>query len=88
MIDALPDLSDGQVIVYTDYPRPGAPQVVEDQVTYPLTDPMLSVPKSVVCASRSRRPSGHIIFEDGTDIYWRVRYASEYLNFAGTASAA
>jgi Cu(I)/Ag(I) efflux system membrane protein CusA/SilA len=67
-IDALPDLSDVQVIVYTDYPGQ-APQVVEDQVTYPLTTAMLSVPKSRVVRGFSFFGASfvYIIFEDGTD---------------------
>src|SRR5665811_432124 len=70
-IDALPDLSDVQVIVYTEYPGQ-APQVVEDQVTYPLTTAMLSVPKSKVVRGFSFFGASfiYIIFEDGTDIYW------------------
>ena len=69
-IDALPDLSDVQVIVYTEYPGQ-APQVVEDQVTYPLTTAMLSVPKSKVVRGFSFFGASfvYIIFEDGTDIY-------------------
>ena len=70
-IDALPDLSDVQVIVYTEYPGQ-APQVVEDQVTYPLTTSMLSVPKSKVVRGFSFFGVSfvYVIFEDGTDIYW------------------
>jgi copper/silver efflux system protein len=82
-IDALPDLSDVQVIVYTDYPGQ-APQVVEDQVTYPLTSAMLSVPKSKVVRGFSFFGASfvYIIFEDGTDIYWARSRVLEYLNFA------
>ena len=82
-IDALPDLSDVQVIVYTDYPGQ-APQVVEDQVTYPLTTAMLSVPKSKVVRGFSFFGASfvYIIFEDGTDIYWARSRVLEYLNFA------
>ena len=70
-LDALPDLSDAQVIVYTEYPGQ-APQVVEDQVTYPLTTAMLSVPRSKVVRGFSYFGTSfvYIIFEDGTDIYW------------------
>ena len=70
-LDALPDLSDVQVIVYTEYPGQ-APQVVEDQVTYPLTTAMLSVPKSKVVRGFSFFGASfvYVIFEDGTDIYW------------------
>jgi copper/silver efflux system protein len=82
-IDALPDLSDVQVIVYTEVPGQ-APQVVEDQVTYPLTSAMLSVPKSRVVRGFSFFGASfvYIIFEDGTDIYWARSRVLEYLNFA------
>jgi len=82
-IDALPDLSDVQVIVYTEYPGQ-APQVVEDQVTYPLTTSMLSVPKSKVVRGFSFFGASfvYVIFEDGTDIYWARSRVLEYLNFA------
>ncbi len=82
-IDALPDLSDVQVIVYTEFPGQ-APQVVEDQVTYPLTTAMLSVPKSKVVRGFSFFGASfvYIIFEDGTDIYWARSRVLEYLNFA------
>ncbi len=82
-VDALPDLSDVQVIVYTEYPGQ-APQVVEDQVTYPLTTAMLSVPKSKVVRGFSFFGASfvYVIFEDGTDIYWARSRVLEYLNFA------
>ncbi len=82
-LDALPDLSDVQVIVYTEYPGQ-APQVVEDQVTYPLTTAMLSVPKSKVVRGFSFFGASfvYVIFEDGTDIYWARSRVLEYLNFA------
>ena len=82
-LDALPDLSDVQVIVYTEYPGQ-APQVVEDQVTYPLTTAMLSVPKSKVVRGFSFFGASfvYIIFEDGTDLYWARSRVLEYLNFA------
>ncbi|AKH37202.1 MULTISPECIES: efflux RND transporter permease subunit [Nitrosomonas] len=82
-IDAIPDLSDVQVIIYTEYPGQ-APQVVEDQVTYPLTTAMLSVPKSKVVRGLSAFGVSfiYIIFEDGTDIYWARSRVLEYLNFA------
>ena len=82
-LDALPDLSDVQVIVYTEYPGQ-APQVVEDQVTYPLTAAMLSVPKSKVVRGFSFFGASfvYVIFEDGTDIYWARSRVLEYLNFA------
>ncbi len=82
-LDALPDLSDVQVIVYTEFPGQ-APQVVEDQVTYPLTTAMLSVPKSRVVRGFSFFGASfvYVIFEDGTDIYWARSRVLEYLNFA------
>ncbi len=82
-LDALPDLSDVQVIVYTDYPGQ-APQVVEDQVTYPLTTALLAVPKSKVVRGFSFFGSSfvYVIFEDGTDIYWARSRVLEYLNSA------
>jgi len=82
-LDALPDLSDVQVIVYTEYPGQ-APQVVEDQVTYPLTTAMLSVPRSKVVRGFSFFGASfvYVIFEDGTDIYWARSRVLEYLNFA------
>src|SRR5450631_1132897 len=84
-LDALPDLSDVQVIVYTDYPGQ-APQVVEDQVTYPLTTAMLAVPKSKVVRGFSFFGASfvYVIFEDGTDIYWARSRVLEYLNFASS----
>lgn len=82
-LDALPDLSDVQVIVYTDYPGQ-APQVVEDQVTYPLTTSMLAVPKAKVVRGFSMFGASYvyIIFEDGTDIYWARSRVLEYLSSA------
>ena len=82
-LDAIPDLSDTQVIVYTEYPGQ-APQVVEDQVTYPLTTSMLSVPRSRVVRGFSFFGASfvYVIFEDGTDIYWARSRVLEYLNFA------
>ena len=80
-LDAIPDLSDTQVIVYTEYPGQ-APQVVEDQVTYPLTSAMLTVPKSRVVRGFSYFGVSfvYVIFEDGTDIYWARSRVLEYLN--------
>jgi len=82
-LDALPDLSDVQVIVYTEYSGQ-APQVVEDQVTYPLTTAMLAVPKSKVVRGFSFFGASfvYVIFEDGTDIYWARSRVLEYLNQA------
>ncbi len=82
-LDAIPDLSDVQVIVLTKYPGQ-APQVVEDQVTYPLTTAMLSVPKSKTVRGYSFFGLSfvYIIFEDGTDMYWARSRVLEYLNYA------
>ena len=82
-IDAIPDLSDVQVIVYTDYPGQ-APELVEQQVTYPLTTAMVSVPKSKVVRGYSFFGVSmvYIIFEDGTDLYWARSRVLEYLNYA------
>jgi copper/silver efflux system protein len=82
-LDAIPDLSDVQVIVYTEYPGQ-APQVVEDQVTYPLTTAMLSVPKSRAVRGFSFFGVSfvYVIFEDGTDLYWARSRVLEYLNSA------
>lgn len=80
-IDAIPDLSDVQVIVKTNYPGQ-APQVVEDQVTYPLTTAMLSVPKAVTVRGYSFFGDSYvyIIFEEGTDLYWARSRVLEYLS--------
>ena len=82
-LDAIPDLSDVQVIVYTEY-LGQAPQVVEDQVTYPLTTAMLSVPKSRVVRGFSFFGVSfvYVIFEDGTDLYWARSRVLEYLSSA------
>jgi copper/silver efflux system protein len=84
-LDAIPDLSDVQVIVLTDYPGQ-APQVVEDQVTYPLTTSMLTVPKSKVVRGFSFFGVSfvYVIFEDGTDPYWARSRVLEYLNAAAS----
>lgn len=70
-MDAIPDLSDLQVIIITGFPRQ-APQVGEDQVTYPLTAAMLSVPGAVTVRGESGFgvPYVYIIFKDGVDLYW------------------
>ena len=70
-VDAIPDLSDVQVIIKTPYPGQ-APQVVEDQVTYPLTTAMLSVPGAQTVRGYSFFGDSYVyvIFEDGTDLYW------------------
>lgn len=82
-LDAQPDLSDVQVIVYTEAPGQ-APQVVEDQVTYPLATAMLAVPKAKVVRGFSYFGSSfvYVIFEDGTDLYWARSRVLEYLNSA------
>jgi Cu(I)/Ag(I) efflux system membrane protein CusA/SilA len=82
-LDALPDLSDVQVIVYTEVPGQ-APQVVEDQVTYPLTTSLLSVPHARVVRGFSFFGASfvYVIFDDGTDIYWARTRVLEYLNAA------
>ena len=80
-VDALPDLSDVQVIIKTSFPGQ-APQVVEDQVTYPLTTALLSVPKAVTVRGYSFFGDSYvyIIFEDGTDLYWARSRVLEYLS--------
>ena len=82
-LDAIPDLSDVQVIVYTEYSGQG-PQVVEDQITYPLSTAMLTVPKSKVVRGFSFFGVSfvYVIFEDGTDPYWARSRVLEYLNAA------
>ena len=84
-LDAIPDLSDTQVIVYTEYSGQ-APQVIEDQVTYPLTTAMLTVPKSKVVRGFSFFGVSfvYVIFEDGTDIYWARSRVMEFLNSAAS----
>ena len=83
-LDAIPDLSDVQVIVLTEYPGQ-APQVVEDQVTFPLSTAMLAVPyaKAVRGYSFFGLSFVYVIFEDGTDMYWARSRVLEYLSFAG-----
>lgn len=80
-VDALPDLSDVQVIIKTSYPGQ-APQIVENQVTYPLTTTMLSVPgaRTVRGFSQFGDSYVYVIFEDGTDLYWARSRVLEYLN--------
>ena len=82
-IDALPDLSDVQVIIRTTLPGQ-APQIVENQVTYPLATTMLSVPgaKTVRGFSFFGDSFVYILFDDGTDLYWARSRVLEYLNFA------
>ena len=80
-LDAIPDLSDVQVIVQTDF-REQAPQIVEDQVTYPIASEMLKVPGARVVRGYSFFGLSlvYVIFEDGTDIYWARSRVLEYLN--------
>ena len=84
-VDAIPDLSDVQVIIFTEYPGQ-APQVVEDQVTYPLTTAMLGVPfaKAVRGYSFFGYSFVYIIFEDGADMYWARSRVLEYLNYVAS----
>ncbi|VAW02924.1 Cobalt-zinc-cadmium resistance protein CzcA; Cation efflux system protein CusA, partial [hydrothermal vent metagenome] len=78
-LDAIPDLSDVQVIIKTSYPGQ-APQVVEDQVTYPLTTAMLAVPGATTVRGYSFFNDSfvYIIFKDGTDLYWARSRVLEY----------
>src|SRR5215470_2833433 len=80
-LDAIPDLSDVQVIIRTAFPG-RAPQIVEDQITYPLTTTMLSVPgaKNVRGYSFFGDSYVYVLFEDGTDLYWARSRVLEYLN--------
>ena len=80
-LDAIPDLSDTQVIIYTEWPGQ-APQLVQDQVTYPITTKMLSVAKAKVVRGYSFYGYSfvYVIFEDGTDPYWARSRVLEYLN--------
>ncbi|MBL8271566.1 efflux RND transporter permease subunit, partial [Steroidobacter sp.] len=80
-VDALPDLSDVQVIIRTQYPGQ-APRIVENQVTYPLTTTMLSVPgaKTVRGYSFFGDSFVYVLFEDGTDLYWARSRVLEYLS--------
>ncbi len=81
-LDAVPDLSDVQVIVTTDY-KGQAPNVVEDQVTYPLTTAMMGIPHARVVRGISMFEQSfvYVIFDDGTDLYWARSRVLEYLNF-------
>jgi Cu(I)/Ag(I) efflux system membrane protein CusA/SilA len=83
-LDAIPDLSDTQVIIYTEYPG-RAPQIVEDQITYPLSSALLGVPRSRVVRGFSFFGASfvYVIFEDGTDLYWARSRVLEYLAYAG-----
>ncbi len=81
-LDAIPDLSDVQVIIFTEYPGQ-APRVVEDQITYPITTKMLSVPYASVVRGYSFFGFSfvYVIFEDGTDMYWARSRVLEYLSY-------
>ncbi|MCA9285224.1 MAG: efflux RND transporter permease subunit [Phycisphaerales bacterium] len=88
-VDAIPDLSDVQVVIRTEFPGQ-APQIVEDQVTYPLTTAMLAVPFAKVVRGYSMFGSSfvYIIFEDGTDLYWaRSRVLEQLSTVAGRLPA-
>src|SRR5437667_9110558 len=78
-LDAIPDLSDVQVIIYTEW-QGQAPQIVQDQITYPITTKMLSVPKAKVVRGYSFYGFSfvYVIFEDGTDPYWGGSRVLEY----------
>ncbi len=82
-VDAIPDLSDVQVVVTTEFPGQN-PQVVDDQVTYPLSSAMLAVPGATVVRGLSMFEQSfvYVLFEDGTDLYWARSRVLEYLNFA------
>src|SRR5215472_10467597 len=84
-LDAIPDLSDTQVIIYTEWPGQ-APQIVQDQVTYPITTKMLSVPRAKVVRGYSFFGFSfvYVIFEDGTDPYWARSRVLEYLSGLGS----
>ncbi|MFA5206445.1 MAG: efflux RND transporter permease subunit, partial [Lentisphaeria bacterium] len=85
-LDAIPDLSDTQVIIYTEWPGQ-APQLVQDQVTYPITTKMLSVPRAKAVRGYSFYGFSfvYIIFEDGTDPYWARSRVLEYLSSLGAS---
>src|SRR5439155_22918026 len=84
-LDAIPDLSDVQVIIYTEWPGQ-APQILQDQVTYPITTKMLSVPKARVVRGYSFYGFSfvYVIFQDGTDPYWARSRVLEYLSGLGS----
>src|SRR5208283_4890175 len=84
-LDAIPDLSDTQVIIYTEW-NGQAPNIIEDQVTYPITTKMLSVPKAKAVRGYSFYGFSfvYVIFEDGTDPYWARSRVLEYLSSLGS----
>jgi Cu(I)/Ag(I) efflux system membrane protein CusA/SilA len=85
-LDAIPDLSDTQVIIYTEW-QGQAPQIVQDQITYPITTKMLSVPRAKVVRGYSFYGFSfvYVIFEDGTDPYWARSRVLEYLSSLGAS---
>jgi Cu(I)/Ag(I) efflux system membrane protein CusA/SilA len=85
-LDAIPDLSDTQVIIYTEW-QGQAPQIVQDQVTYPITTKMLSVPRAKVVRGYSFYGFSfvYVIFDDGTDPYWARSRVLEYLSSLGNS---
>lgn len=84
-LDALPDLSDAQVIIYTEWPG-RSPDLIEDQITYPISTRFISAPKVRFVRGESSfgKSAVFVIFEDGTDIYWARSRVLEYLNAAAT----
>ncbi len=84
-LDAIPDLSDTQVIIYTEWPG-RSPDLVEDQITYPITSTFLAAPKVQVVRGFSFLGSSfiYVIFEEGTDIYWARSRVLEYLQAVKT----
>src|SRR6266849_1731925 len=80
-VDAIPDLSDAQVIVMTEWPGQ-APQLVEDQITYPLETELLKVPRIQLVRRTSLfgLSALYVVFEDGTDLYWARSSVLEYMN--------
>ena len=80
-LDAIPDLSDVQVIVYTDW-EGRSPDLVEDQITYPISTRFIAAPKVKFVRGESMfgKSFVYVIFEDGTDIYWARSRVIEYLN--------
>jgi len=84
-LDAIPDLSDAQVIIYTDWPG-RSPDLVEDQITYPLTTTLLAAPNVRLVRGQSFMGQSfvYVIFEEGTDIYWARSRVSEYLDAVAT----
>src|SRR5215217_4635264 len=82
-LDAIPDLSDVQVIVYTDW-EGRSPDLVEDQITYPISTVFIAAPKVKFVRGESMfgKSFVYVIFDDGTDIYWARSRVIEYLNFA------